>query len=84
MEYVYDYMFHMLNEYASLLKFEPQVPQGAVELCSETMACYANGAQKKFMMESLVKRPSVTSPCTMPLLMNPVFLPISIGGISIE
>ncbi|KAB1222531.1 O-glucosyltransferase rumi [Morella rubra] len=66
MDYVYDYMFHMLNGYAKLLKFEPKIPEGAVELCSETMACSATGLEKKFMMESLVKGPSVTSPCTMP------------------
>lgn len=66
MEYVYDYMFHLLNEYAKLLKFKPVAPDGAVEVCSETMACNANGSHKKFMMESLVKGPSITSPCTLP------------------
>ncbi|XP_059443152.1 uncharacterized protein LOC132175394 [Corylus avellana] len=66
MEYVYDYMFHMLTEYASLLKFEPKVPEAAVELCYETMACAANGTAKKFMMESLVKEPYLTGPCIMP------------------
>jgi hypothetical protein len=71
MEYVYDYMFHMLTEYASLLKFEPEVPQGAVELWPETMAGSANGTEKKFMMESLVKEPSLTSPCTMPTPFEP-------------
>ena len=74
MEYVYDYMFHMLTEYASLLKFEPEVPQGAVELWSETMACSANGTEKKFMRESLVKEPSLTSPCTMPPPFEPKVL----------
>ncbi|XP_044484229.1 O-glucosyltransferase rumi-like isoform X2 [Mangifera indica] len=66
MDYVYDYMFHLLNEYAKLLKFKPIVPDGAVEICSETMACMANGLEKKFMMESMVKGPSITSPCTIP------------------
>ncbi|KAE8712875.1 protein LURP-one-related 4 [Hibiscus syriacus] len=69
MDYVYDYMFHLLNEYAKLLKFEPIIPQGATELCSEVIACHAEGLQgrkKKFMMESLVKGPSITNPCTLP------------------
>ncbi|XP_031258336.1 O-glucosyltransferase rumi homolog [Pistacia vera] len=66
MDYIYDYMFHLLNEYAKLLKFKPKVPDGAVEVCSETMACRANGLQEKFMMETLVKGPSITNPCTMP------------------
>ncbi|KAE8657325.1 protein LURP-one-related 4 [Hibiscus syriacus] len=67
-DYVYDYMYHLLNEYATLLKFEPRVPEGATELCSEVMACHAEGLQgrkKKFMMESLVKGPSITNPCTL-------------------
>lgn len=65
MDYVYDYMFHLLNEYAKLLTFKPSIPEKAIELCSETMACRARGLEKKFMMESLVKGPSDTSPCTM-------------------
>ncbi|XP_022734612.1 O-glucosyltransferase rumi homolog isoform X2 [Durio zibethinus] len=66
MDFVYDYMFHLLNEYAKLLRFKPTIPRKAVELCSETMACPAEGLKKEFMMESMVKGPSVTSPCTMP------------------
>ncbi|KAK2989080.1 hypothetical protein RJ640_018869 [Escallonia rubra] len=66
MDNVYDYMFHLLNEYAKLLRFEPRVPEGVEELCSETMACNGIGNEKKFMMESLVKSPSLTSPCTLP------------------
>lgn len=76
MDNVYDYMFHLLNEYAKLLKFKPTVPDGAVEICSQTMACMANGSEKKFMMESLVKGPSITSPCTMP----PPYEPSVLGG----
>ncbi|XP_059441999.1 uncharacterized protein LOC132174346 [Corylus avellana] len=75
MEYVYDYMFHMLTEYASLLNFEPQVPKGAVEVCSQSMACSAKGTVKKFMMESLVKEPSLTSPC-----INPRYEPQVVGN----
>ena len=69
MDYIYDYMYHLLNEYAKLLKFEPRIPEGAVELCSEVMACHAEGLEgrkKNFMMESLVKGPSITRPCTLP------------------
>ncbi|XVE58539.1 hypothetical protein DITRI_Ditri04bG0177400 [Diplodiscus trichospermus] len=73
-DYVYDYMFHLLNEYAKLLRFKPTVPRKAVELCSETMACPAQGLKKEFMMESMVKGPSVTSPCTMPPPYDPASL----------
>ena len=47
MEYVYDYVFHLLNEHAKILTFKPIRPRKAVELCAETMACPA-GVQKKF------------------------------------
>lgn len=65
MEFVYDYMFHLLNEYAKLLKFNPTAPQGAEELCSETVACDRDGLEKRFMTESLVRTPSLANPCTM-------------------
>ncbi|KAL5792415.1 hypothetical protein ACOSP7_001009 [Xanthoceras sorbifolium] len=71
MEYVYDYMFHLLNEYAKLLKFKPTIPSRAVEVCSETMTCPANGNWKKFMEESMVMSPSDTVPCTLPLPYEP-------------
>ena len=66
MDYVYDYMLHLLTEYAKLLNYKPTIPKEGVELCSETMACPAFGLEKKFMMESMVKGPSDTAPCTMP------------------
>ncbi|XP_031740971.1 O-glucosyltransferase rumi homolog isoform X2 [Cucumis sativus] len=66
MENVYDYMFHLLNHYAKLLRFQPEIPTGAMEVCSETMACPRDGPEKKFMKESMVKTPSLTIPCSMP------------------
>ena len=69
MDFVYDYMFHLLTEYAKLLKFEPTIPPGAVEVCSETMACPEEDGLwnlKNFMVESMVKSPRDTLPCTMP------------------
>lgn len=74
MEYVYDYMFHLLNEYAKLLKFKPSIPQGAVEVCSETMACTATGTGNKFTVDSMVKSPSLTLPCTLPPPYGPQLL----------
>ncbi|GKV12718.1 hypothetical protein SLEP1_g23836 [Rubroshorea leprosula] len=66
MDYVYDYMFHLLNEYAKLLKFKPGDPEGAVELCPERMACPETGKWREFMEESLVTSPSNSIPCTLP------------------
>ncbi|CAK7348064.1 unnamed protein product [Dovyalis caffra] len=65
-DYVYDYIFHLLNEYAKLLKFKPTIPPGAEELCPETMACPTNGTHRKFLEESMVLSPSDTIPCTLP------------------
>lgn len=66
MEYIYDYIFHLLNEYSKLLKFKPKIPSNANEICSENMACPADGNWRKFMEESLVKSPSNSNPCTLP------------------
>ena len=74
MEYVYDYMLHLITEYAKLLKFKPTIPPNAVELCSESMACLANGKWRKFMVDSLVQYPTDTNPCTMPPPYDPSIL----------
>nr|XP_043616116.1 O-glucosyltransferase rumi homolog [Erigeron canadensis] len=65
MDNVYDYMFHLLSRYSRLMKYKPTVPQNAVELCSETMACTSEGLAKQFMEESTVKGPADVSPCIM-------------------
>ncbi|XP_047956252.1 O-glucosyltransferase rumi homolog isoform X2 [Salvia hispanica] len=66
MENVYDYMFHLLSEYAKLLKYKPKIPPNATELCSEALACNADGKWREFMEESMEKFPSDSPPCTMP------------------
>ncbi|KAL2478770.1 hypothetical protein Fot_47784 [Forsythia ovata] len=66
LKYVYDYMFHLLNEYSKLMKYKPTVPKGAVEVCSETMVCSVKGSRKKFRKHSMVKDPADSSPCTIP------------------
>ncbi|KAJ0265563.1 Uncharacterized protein HA466_0018290 [Hirschfeldia incana] len=74
MENVYDYMFHLLNEYSKLLKFKPQVPQNSVEICTEAMVCPsgdANGTNKRFLMDSLVNEPHVSGPCLLPPPFDP-------------
>lgn len=74
MNYVYDYMFHLLNEYSKLLKFEPKIPDGAIQLCPENMACLADGLEKTFMTESLVQSPATTAPCIIPPPYEPQLL----------
>ncbi|XP_059066032.1 uncharacterized protein LOC131028570 isoform X2 [Cryptomeria japonica] len=64
---VYDYMFHLLNEYAKLLKYKPSVPKGAKEICSTSMFCSRkNRVERRFMKESLVKTASESGPCNLP------------------
>lgn len=71
MDYVYDYMFHLLNEYAKLLRFKPTKPPEAVEVCPESLACQAIGREKKFMVDSMVRSASDTGPCDLPPPFSP-------------
>ncbi|KAK6162354.1 hypothetical protein DH2020_002195 [Rehmannia glutinosa] len=66
MEYVYDYTFHLLNEYAKLLKYKPTIPQGAVETCSETLVCSVRGQKRRFLKHSMVKSPADSLTCVLP------------------
>ncbi|KAL9228929.1 hypothetical protein vseg_004456 [Gypsophila vaccaria] len=65
-ENVYDYMFHVLNEYAKLLRYKPTVPEGAEELCSERFACSPPGLETKYKTETMVNTPSDRGPCVLP------------------
>ena len=67
MKYVYDYMLHLLQSYGKLMKMNVEVPQGAKEVCPETMACPINGGRmRQSMDDSLVMSPSVKATCEMP------------------
>jgi len=67
-------MFHLLNEYAKLLKYKPTVPAGATEVCLESMVCNSRGKEKQWKIESMAKGPSQTGPCTMPPPYDPTQL----------
>ncbi|CAN6461745.1 unnamed protein product [Victoria cruziana] len=67
MEYVYDYMFHSLTEYAKLLRYKPTIPSEAKPVCLESMsACSWGDRMKEFMIESTVEGSRKTGPCTLP------------------
>ncbi|XP_057496567.1 uncharacterized protein LOC130781378 isoform X1 [Actinidia eriantha] len=66
MKNVYDYMFHLLYEYGKLLKYQPTVPEGSIEVCSETLACSGRGLEKKFKVNSMVMHLSDSGPCIIP------------------
>jgi hypothetical protein len=71
MDYVYDYMFHLLTEYAKLLRFKPTKPPEVVEVCSESLACQAIGREKKFMEDSMVRSANDVGPCNLPPPFSP-------------
>uniref|UniRef100_A0ACD5YM47 Uncharacterized protein n=1 Tax=Avena sativa TaxID=4498 RepID=A0ACD5YM47_AVESA len=71
MDYVYDYMFHLLTEYAKLLRFKPTMPPEAVEVCPESLACQAVGRERKFMEDSMVRSANVAGPCDLPPPFSP-------------
>lgn len=54
MERVYDYMLHLLTEYARLLRYRPAVPTGAMEVTVESMARGRRGLVRRFMMDTVV------------------------------
>ncbi|AQK57939.1 uncharacterized protein LOC100283078 [Zea mays] len=70
MDYVYDYMLHLLTQYAGLLRYKPTVPENAVELCAETVACpaahHSNRREFDFMMQSRERYIADYQPCTLP------------------
>ncbi|KAL0428892.1 UNVERIFIED_CONTAM: hypothetical protein Sradi_0515200 [Sesamum radiatum] len=74
MQNIYDYCFHVLNEYAKLLKYKPIVPEGSEETCSETLVCSVKGQKRRFRKHSMVKNPSDTLPCTLPSAYDPAEL----------
>ena len=71
MEYVYDYMLHLLTEYARLLKFEPVVPSGALELGREALASPDGTLAGSFMKMTEVTEPAAGLPCALPGPMKP-------------
>ena len=66
MDYIYDYMLHLLTEYAKLLRYKPTIPENAVEICTESMACPAQGLHRDCMMDSMEKHVAGFDPCTLP------------------
>ncbi|XP_028752947.1 O-glucosyltransferase rumi [Neltuma alba] len=65
MDRVYDYMFHLISEYAKLQDFTPTLPSSAMEVCPESVLCYADDKQTPFLKRSTVF-PSQSPPCTLP------------------
>ncbi|KAK1412756.1 hypothetical protein QVD17_34253 [Tagetes erecta] len=66
---IYDYMYHLIVEYAKLLDFKPVRPVSALEECVESLYCFADQNQTHFLGRSAAL-PSQTPPCTLPAQAN--------------
>ncbi|XP_047322452.1 O-glucosyltransferase rumi homolog [Impatiens glandulifera] len=66
MDRVYDYMFHLLNEYSKLQRFKPAPLSSALEVCLESLYCYADETEKEFLEKSASMTASAP-PCTLQL-----------------
>ncbi|KAM3388200.1 hypothetical protein ACQJBY_010771 [Aegilops geniculata] len=66
MDNVYDYMFHLLSEYARLLRYRPTVPDGAVEVTVRSMARGRRGLEREFMAGTAVNVSGSAEPCELP------------------
>ncbi|KAL7173162.1 hypothetical protein ACSBR2_032601 [Camellia fascicularis] len=64
MDRVYDYMLHLITEYSKLLEFLPVPPSSALEVCAESLLCFADQAQRQFLERS-ASSPSPAPPCTL-------------------
>ncbi|GJN36049.1 hypothetical protein PR202_gb24874 [Eleusine coracana subsp. coracana] len=65
MDAVYDYMLHLLTEYAKLMDYRPAPPPTAQEACEGSLLCLADDKQRLFLEES-VAEPAVDEPCVLP------------------
>ncbi|CBI15952.3 hypothetical protein VitviT2T_008325 [Vitis vinifera] len=61
---VYDYMYHLITEYSKLLRFKPEPPPSAHEICEESLLCFADPTQRQ-CLERSTTYPSPTPPCTL-------------------
>ncbi|KAF6153612.1 hypothetical protein GIB67_027479 [Kingdonia uniflora] len=65
MERIYDYMYHLIKEYAKLQDFKPAPPESAQEVCAESVLCFADSSQRQYL-EMSATTPSSSPPCTLP------------------
>ncbi|KAF2291646.1 hypothetical protein GH714_027807 [Hevea brasiliensis] len=64
MDRVYDYMFHLITEYSKLQDFKPVPSSSGLEVCVDSVLCFADEKQKQFLERSTAF-PSPSPPCTL-------------------
>ncbi|KAJ0902176.1 putative glycosyl transferase CAP10 domain-containing protein [Helianthus annuus] len=52
---IYDYMYHLIVEYAELLDFKPVRPISALEECVESLYCFADQNQTQLLARSATR-----------------------------
>ncbi|KAI3772231.1 hypothetical protein L6452_03412 [Arctium lappa] len=62
---IYDYMYHLITEYAKLQDFKPVRPSTALEECVGSLLCYADENQREYLERSAAS-PSPSPPCKLP------------------
>nr|UYE91542.1 putative glycosyltransferase [Anoectochilus roxburghii] len=65
MDRVYDYMFHLIQEYSKLQDFKPAPPRSSLEVCPDTVLCFADDKQRE-LLEKSSSSPAATAPCILP------------------
>ncbi|KAI4372355.1 hypothetical protein MLD38_010596 [Melastoma candidum] len=65
-DYVYDYMLHLLNVYVKLLRFKPRMPRGAAKVCARKMGRLAKGKYRKYMEFVVNDAYRDRVPCSLP------------------
>ncbi|KAJ4834700.1 hypothetical protein Tsubulata_003606 [Turnera subulata] len=64
MDRIYDYMFHLITEYSKLQDFKPAPPSSALQVCEDSLLCFAEPKQRQFLKRSTTF-PSTSPPCTL-------------------
>lgn len=65
MERVYDYMYHLISEYAKLQDFRPVPASSSHEVCAESLLCFAEPSKRQFLEQSATVL-AISPPCILP------------------
>lgn len=64
-DHVYDYMFHLLSEYAKLQNFQPVVPPNSQMLCKSSILCFNDDPKTKDFLKRSEVKVSEVLPCSL-------------------
>lgn len=64
-DFIYDYMLHLLQAYAKLQRFQPTVPPHAEELCPAKLLCSSGPSAQAMMRMNTIQSRIAHQPCVM-------------------